>query len=1083
MRKETSNQFTEGLVSDLNPINTPNTILTDCVNGTLITYNGNEYCLQNDTGNYELKNCRLDPNYIPVGIKEYGDILYIVSYNPITEKVQIGTYPSPLTYESSENDPGDRIIDSAIKELSKNIDENNEIKYSDLTKILDGVIFNEERFKLNPGDQYMLTSDGDWSYNLETINYKILNDESYYQDVTDLIKVNKGDYEYVPWTTPGFLAINSTLADIKIHGLNIKYFYLEEDPDGNKYFKFSFTTQLNVEDKNLKNTIDQWKKRCSNSNEKSPDIAFNFVVKEKYNKGGDSVENELINKSINFFETTTYSDKSVVSSNYNYSEWYDQYIYLWKTIYGEHEIDDFERTIIVDITPKFKDKNDIWIVFDNLTQVLEFDLTQADNGTYVIGDELFQFKVDSEKQQETIVFNTKSPLITNGSPPILYYRLYGFFTKKCSDWTAFKRNGYDARLGFENKVEYIIGLNSEYIGVEDAGYIEFGILKGENYSSLGKRIIVTSEYLDEFWNNGNYPIFDKDLTLNDWVQKYFDAFTFTCDIENASTLNTCDEKSTDTKRFYSGEEGCSFFSENNDLKDHCYYNGYKYEVAPVLTPPDIEGNLWTGKITTNFNFSNYTGTYSTALDNYLYCVDKLQCKFHKYNEAVDYYEDVKFEPLKEKMDELLIRVNYEQVEIQCKLDNDVWRTWTLGPDDNNYFFGQMDSLEKYIYNKGMYERVTTKSQDTIIGSADNNLGNDDNIGNMQPGHTPESGNNTINWYSEPDILDVNTPCRLLKITLDLNSNSECARIGVIKPASKEAGPYDMDTSITPYEFLESKEKMTFYFLMVYGDDLKLVDGGKRYAGGYILIPFDDPFTEAKYKNLCDKLIQVTSENKKISKTKGNVYKLEHTVSNDAIYNTVKCHIGYIFTKLNVDFLKDFDVTHTEIFKKKDDSNFPFNRIDLDFNIRSSLEYNVDLNCKPITHDFNKEIEQINKLNNNAEKFYTELQNNNYLTFSDITKDQYICKDDKLKNDPLKDQLTKPLDREYDDSGYIKGRGGSDNTYPDRITLTSGKKSWMCARVRNENEKINAGGKKRNFVVFGSVWADNEDYKIGEDWYN
>ena len=96
-RQETNNIFNEGLIKDLNPINTPNTALTDCVNGTIITYDGNEYSLQNDKGNYALEHCKLDSNYIPVGVKEYGDILYIVSYNPLNEHVQIGSYPSPKT--------------------------------------------------------------------------------------------------------------------------------------------------------------------------------------------------------------------------------------------------------------------------------------------------------------------------------------------------------------------------------------------------------------------------------------------------------------------------------------------------------------------------------------------------------------------------------------------------------------------------------------------------------------------------------------------------------------------------------------------------------------------------------------------------------------------------------------------------------------------------------------------------------------------------------------------------------------------------------------------------------------------------
>ena len=38
MRKESSNQFTEGLVCDLNPINTPNTALTDALKDDVELY-------------------------------------------------------------------------------------------------------------------------------------------------------------------------------------------------------------------------------------------------------------------------------------------------------------------------------------------------------------------------------------------------------------------------------------------------------------------------------------------------------------------------------------------------------------------------------------------------------------------------------------------------------------------------------------------------------------------------------------------------------------------------------------------------------------------------------------------------------------------------------------------------------------------------------------------------------------------------------------------------------------------------------------------------------------------------------------
>lgn len=94
-KQEATNGFSKGLNMDLNPISTPNEILTDCLNGTIITYNGNEWNLQNDMGNYSFPGCELPDGFIPIGVKAYGDILYIVSYDNNSKLSQIGTFPSP----------------------------------------------------------------------------------------------------------------------------------------------------------------------------------------------------------------------------------------------------------------------------------------------------------------------------------------------------------------------------------------------------------------------------------------------------------------------------------------------------------------------------------------------------------------------------------------------------------------------------------------------------------------------------------------------------------------------------------------------------------------------------------------------------------------------------------------------------------------------------------------------------------------------------------------------------------------------------------------------------------------------------
>lgn len=98
----TTNAFSDGIISDYNPLNTPNTALTYCLNGTTITYNGNELSLQNDMGNTTIQDSvtgetiQLKPGFIPLGMKENGGIIYIVSYNKDTKEGEIGSIPSPL---------------------------------------------------------------------------------------------------------------------------------------------------------------------------------------------------------------------------------------------------------------------------------------------------------------------------------------------------------------------------------------------------------------------------------------------------------------------------------------------------------------------------------------------------------------------------------------------------------------------------------------------------------------------------------------------------------------------------------------------------------------------------------------------------------------------------------------------------------------------------------------------------------------------------------------------------------------------------------------------------------------------------
>ena len=91
MKQTAQNTFNDAMNLDLHPIVTPNSVLTDNLNGTFITYNGNEFCLQNDKGN--IIKSFLTPGFIPIGIKEHNGILYIISHKEKTGESEIGTYP------------------------------------------------------------------------------------------------------------------------------------------------------------------------------------------------------------------------------------------------------------------------------------------------------------------------------------------------------------------------------------------------------------------------------------------------------------------------------------------------------------------------------------------------------------------------------------------------------------------------------------------------------------------------------------------------------------------------------------------------------------------------------------------------------------------------------------------------------------------------------------------------------------------------------------------------------------------------------------------------------------------------------
>lgn len=248
-RQECSNTFSDGLMMDLNPINTPKSVLTDCLNGTYITYNGNEFVLQNDMGNYKLKNCKLPTNFIPVGVKGYGDILYIVSYNPITNETEIGSYPAPQSiFTTGDSEELLAQEDDLAPFTWGEGSSSNEVEYPTIIRTNKKPIFiftgtDEETYKLNPGDEFKFS--GKLTppvFIYQHLNFYVIDEDNKLYDIDDTQIYKDGNLvsddtmRKVFWETPGWLAAQYDLYvpdkfNLNLRSLNVPEFLVSQEDD------------------------------------------------------------------------------------------------------------------------------------------------------------------------------------------------------------------------------------------------------------------------------------------------------------------------------------------------------------------------------------------------------------------------------------------------------------------------------------------------------------------------------------------------------------------------------------------------------------------------------------------------------------------------------------------------------------------------------------------------------------------------------------------------------------------------------------------------------------------------------------
>ena len=297
------NKFTKGLIMDFSPENTKNDTLTHALNATLLTFNGNELSLQNDMGNARVETAYLPEGYIPVGTCEYGGIIYIVSYNPLEDKSQIGCFPSPERNVSNDE----------LGELNATL---NNTDFQKNVESYSGELLNSSKLvllkhdSLNPGDKFIICA----------------NDDLYKESLKDLLKDSK------PITNPR-IALN--VVSIEDSG---KITYLNSDlrsyNTGNGTYHILGTKEPNNQE-SVKKDIDDYRNVLSSGYNvfrsktsgklailaelvmiDSFSLTHNVIPKTFTKYEGDSAE-EMVDPG--YFDVVLYSDiaPQVTTENFN----------------------------------------------------------------------------------------------------------------------------------------------------------------------------------------------------------------------------------------------------------------------------------------------------------------------------------------------------------------------------------------------------------------------------------------------------------------------------------------------------------------------------------------------------------------------------------------------------------------------------------------------------------------------------------------------------------------------------------------------------------------------------------------------
>lgn len=272
-RQEQTNTFQDGIISDMHPLSATNTSMTDALNATIVTYNGNEMILQNDMGNAKLfedekqtKPVKLTDGFEPIGVKEHGGILYIASIDK-NGNFELGSFPGPkfqdpnefksyaLNPEELTKDKNNipmfttDYYDNVFPLLNDLSNVGTIIENSNLYKNISLVDSDKSECILKVGQEYLIrvgennnlsTPDSKKLYKVKFINLE--NNKEITEEVKDSVSytnnislqeddIDKSDYKYFPNIANTKLGVVFEFEDIDIFKLGQTYQLINDEED------------------------------------------------------------------------------------------------------------------------------------------------------------------------------------------------------------------------------------------------------------------------------------------------------------------------------------------------------------------------------------------------------------------------------------------------------------------------------------------------------------------------------------------------------------------------------------------------------------------------------------------------------------------------------------------------------------------------------------------------------------------------------------------------------------------------------------------------------------------------------------